>query len=163
MEIRFITTGDDRLEISSVYENSWKYAYKDILPQSYLDSLPKGYWAPRIDHPDRKSMIIVEQGKIVGTSSFGRSRFPEFAGWGEIMSLYLLPEYIGKGYGKTLLKAVVRELQKQNYKDIFLWVLEENSRARRFYEKFGFSPAKDRLKDNIGGKDVTDIRYIYTV
>ena len=42
---------------------------------------------------------------------------------------------------------------------IFLWVLEDNDRTRRFYERFGFLPSEDFLKDRIGGKDVRENRY----
>ena len=55
----------------------------------------------------------------------------------------------------------VAELKKQGYKDVFLWVLEENLGARHFYEKEGFSATDDDLNDNIGGKDLREIRYIY--
>lgn len=44
MEIRFITPVDSRQEISRVYEESWKFAYKGIIPQDYLDGIPKGQW-----------------------------------------------------------------------------------------------------------------------
>ena len=47
------------------------------------------------------------------------------------------------------------------YRNIFLWVLEKNLRARKFYEKEGFSMSDDYLDDNIGGKDVREIRYNY--
>ena len=30
MEIRYITKDDNPLEISKIYESSWKYAYKNI-------------------------------------------------------------------------------------------------------------------------------------
>lgn len=38
MEIRYVAQNDDPLEISGIYESSWKYAYKGIIPQEYLDS-----------------------------------------------------------------------------------------------------------------------------
>lgn len=33
MEIRYADKNDDLFEISNVYESSWKYAYKGIIPQ----------------------------------------------------------------------------------------------------------------------------------
>ena len=40
MEIRYITHSDNRLAISKIYEDSWKHAYKGIIPQEYLNSIP---------------------------------------------------------------------------------------------------------------------------
>ena len=42
MEIRYLTPEDDPLAVSNIYESSWKYAYRGIVPQSYLDSIPAG-------------------------------------------------------------------------------------------------------------------------
>lgn len=123
--------------ISEIYECSWKHVYKGILPQDYLDAIPKGHWRSVIDSSGWNTLLLFDQEKIAGTSSFCRSRFEQFDGCGEIISIYLLPEYMGKGYGKELLDRAVSELVGKGYREIFLWVLEENHRARRFYEKFG--------------------------
>ena len=77
-----------------------------------------------------------------------------------MISLYLLPEYMGKGYGNRLLETAVTELRKQGYANVFLWVLEENDRARRFYERFGFSPTGDITEIELGGKALREIRYV---
>lgn len=161
MEIRYITPADDRMLISKVYEESWKYAYKGIIPQHYLDSIPEGRWTQNIDNTMWKTLVCIDNDRIVGTSSFCKSRFEQFHGWGEVISIYLLPQYMGKGYGKNLMEFAISELKKQGYEKIFLWVLEENIRARHFYEQFGFSITDDFLEDNIGGKDLREIRYIY--
>ena len=95
MEIRYVASVDDPLKIGKVYEESWKYAYRGIIPQDYLDSIPAGRWTSFIDHPDWKTLVCVEDGRIVGTSCFYFSRFEQFPGWGEVISLYLLPEYMG--------------------------------------------------------------------
>lgn len=42
MIIRLINEKDDRAAISRVYEESWKSAYKNIIPQDYLESIKKG-------------------------------------------------------------------------------------------------------------------------
>lgn len=76
------------------------------------------------------------------------------------MSLYVLPEEFRKGYGGTLLSYVSKVLKENGYSNIYLWVLEENQRARNFYEKMGFQPNGDRIIQSIGGKDCMEIRYI---
>ena len=161
MEVRYIVSTDDRMAISKIYEKSWKFAYKDIIPQDYLDSIPEGSWVSNLDNQGRNTLVCVDNGKLVGTSSFCKSRFEQFQGWGEIISIYLLPDYIGKGYGKLLMETALSELKKQGYENVFLWVLEENIRARKFYEQFGFLPTDDFLDANIGGKDLREVRYVY--
>jgi len=163
MEIRYITPADDRMEISRVYEESWKWAYRGIIPQDYLESIPKGRWAPGVDKQGWETLVCADGGGIVGTSSFCASRSERFPGWGEVVSIYLLPEYTGKGLGRVLMESAVSGLKKRGYEDIFLWVLEENVRARRFYERFGFSPAGEYLDDRIGGRALRELRYIYSV
>lgn len=163
MEIRYADSWDDPYQISKVYEESWKYAYQGLIPQDYLDSIPVGRWAAGIGNPNQKTLVCVEDGQIVGTSCFGSSRFEQFLGWGEVISIYLLPECMGKSYGKRLLETVVTELRKQGYANVFLWVLEENSRARHFYERFGFTLTTNFMETEIGGKSLREVRYIFPV
>lgn len=161
MEIRHMKQTDDRLAISHIYEESWKSAYKGIIPQSYLESIPAGQWASRLDTKERNTLVMIENGMFIGTSSYGKSRCAELDSFGEIISIYLLPEYIGKGYGKQLLEAVTEELVRLGYCDIFLWVLEENCRARTFYEKAGFTYSGRYSDADIGGKELREVQYCY--
>ncbi|MBR6115064.1 MAG: GNAT family N-acetyltransferase [Oscillospiraceae bacterium] len=161
MEIRYLTASDDRKAISRIYEESWRSAYRGIIPQDYLDAIPEGRWAGSADIPGWHTMVCVENGAFIGTSSFCRSRFDRYPDAGEVISIYLLPEYTGRGYGGELLNAVLGELHRQGFKDVFLWVLEENTRARRFYEKNGFSCTDEYLDARIGGKALREVRYAY--
>lgn len=163
MEIRKIRQDDDRFAISRIYEESWKYAYKDIIPQSYLDSIGTGHWAASVDKEGMNTLVLVEGNRFVGTSSYCKSRFPDFNSFGEIVSIYLLPEYMGRGYGQKLLNAAVHGLAEFGYRDIFLWVLEENERARKFYEKAGFALSTIALDDYIAGKKLKEIQYRYHI
>ena len=78
LEIRYAASMNDPLKISKVYEESWKYAYKGLIPQDYLDMIPAGRWTSGIGEPNRKTLVCVEEGRIVGTSSFCGSRFVRF-------------------------------------------------------------------------------------
>ncbi|MCR5817262.1 MAG: GNAT family N-acetyltransferase [Ruminococcus sp.] len=163
MEIRFSDINDDPYEISNIYESSWKYAYKGIIPQEYLDSIPKGRWAASINKKGMQSLVIDDNGKLIGTAGICRSRWERFHDCGEIVSIYLLPEYIGKGIGSKLLKRCIDELKLQGFNKILLWVLEENTRARGFYEKNGFLCTDEYISDNIGGKSLSEIMYILDI
>lgn len=161
LEIRYIAKSDDRLAISRVYEESWKYAYRGIVPKDYLDHIPEGQWASHIELEDRKNLVMVKDGIIIGTSGFGKSRMAEMNDFGEIISLYFLPEYMGMGYGRLLLQAAVGELKKMGFDKVFLWVLEENRNARSFYERCGFAQTECYLFSDIGGKKLKEVQYCY--
>ena len=138
MEIRYMNQNDDLFAVSNVYEQSWKYAYRGIIPQAYLDSIPAGRWASGIARENMKSLLLLENQRIIGTAAICKSRWEEYPNFGEIVSIYLLPAYMGQGFGKALFRRCTEELHAQGYDKILLWVLEENARARRFYEKNGF-------------------------
>ncbi len=159
MEIRYVTPNDDPLKISEIYERSWKYAYRGILPQAYLDSIPAGRWAGSIHKPGMRSLVMTDHGEVIGTASFCPSRWPDYADHGEIVSIYFLPDHIGKGYGGALLSRCIEELRLCGYRKVLLWVLEDNHRARRFYEKNGFVCAQVYMDDIIGGKAVREVLY----
>ena len=161
MKIRQICDEDDRYAISHVYEESWKSAYRGIIPQAYLDGIPSGRWVQTVDDPAKHSLIMLDGDKIVGTSSYGASRFADRKGFGEIVSIYLLPKYFGMGYGTQLLQATMDGLRQMGYPDIFVWVLENNWRARHFYERFGFQDGHTYLDDRIGGKALREVQYLY--
>lgn len=163
MPYKYINGNIHRFAISHIYEECWKFAYKDIIPQCYLDSIPDGHWVSNLDKEGMNSLIMIENDIFIGTAGYCKSRFSDFDGFGEIVSIYLLPQYIGKGYGKKLVDAVINELSKLGYRDIFLWVLEENHRARKFYEKFGFVRSERYLDDNIGGKKLREVQYVYRI
>lgn len=163
MEIRGLLPSDDRLAVSRIYVESWRYAYKGIVPQSFLDGISEGNWVKNLDREGIFHLVAAEDGKLVGTSSYCRSRFPEYAEYGEIISIYFLPEYIGRGYGKKLLAAAVEKLSEMGFRDVFLWVLEENRGARAFYERCGFFPSGDKTTSDIGGKVLTELHYCYHI
>lgn len=157
LEIRPLRETDDRLEISRIYEDSWKFAYRGVVPQAYLEGIPAGLWAQSLD--GRDSLVLTENGTPVGTACVCPSRWPDWPDFGEVVSLYLLPEYMGRGYGGPLLEAAVETLAGRGFRDVLLWVLEENGRARRFYEKHGFCPAGDFMEQEIGGKLLREALY----
>lgn len=159
MEIRTLKKTDDLHAVSRIYEKSWKFAYKGIVPQDYLDGIPAGRWAFTLGQADCDTLILAKDGVLFGTSSVCPSLWPDWPNFGEIVSLYLMPEYMGKGCGAPLLNAAVRALERMGFRDVLLWVLEENHRARRFYKKNGFRPSGASMEDTIGGKPLRELLY----
>jgi ribosomal protein S18 acetylase RimI-like enzyme len=80
----------------------------------------------------------------------------------QIWAIYLIEEFRGKGYGKEMLDFAINELKKMNHKEIYLWVFEENIRARKFYKKHNFN--FDGIKREINyGKPLIELRYVLNI
>ena len=47
------------------------------------------------------------------------------------------------------------------FDELFLWVLDDNIAAKKFYEHLGFLQTEDYLDNTIGGKDLREVRFIY--
>lgn len=53
-----------------------------------------------------------------------------------MFAIYILADYYGKKVGYSLMCAALEHMTQ--YRQVALWVLEENERAIRFYQKCGF-------------------------
>jgi ribosomal protein S18 acetylase RimI-like enzyme len=56
----------------------------------------------------------------------------------EIVRLYALKEWIGRGIGATLMTACLSEAEQRGCDVVWLDVWERNLRARKFYRQWGF-------------------------
>ncbi|MDD4125466.1 MAG: GNAT family N-acetyltransferase [Eubacteriales bacterium] len=164
MEIRRFSKTDSVDDVSRVYAESWKSAYKSIIPQDYLDKLDDCRWSGFIANELSNLWVASDGERIVGTSTYAPARDKKYSGWGEIISIYLLPQHSRHGIGTKLLKASMDSLFLMKFNKIYLWVLEDNYPARDFYEKNGFyhnDHSGDTREITIGGKRLNEIRYIY--
>lgn len=55
----------------------------------------------------------------------------------ELQAIYILQPFCGTGLGRALMHAIVRRLVDLGHRSMCLWVLEANTRGRRFYERLG--------------------------
>ncbi len=150
---------DDKSAIARIYVNSWKFAYKGIVPQDYLDSLSVDEYMERLkDQTELDEFLLVLNGDVVGLAKIIECRDDDLCSEAEIQTIYFLPEFIGRGYGNLLLKWMIEYAGSIGYKNIVVWVLTENKRARKAYERVGFQKDKVKLV-TIGGKELRETRY----
>jgi GNAT superfamily N-acetyltransferase len=71
----------------------------------------------------------------------------------------LHPEQWGIGIGRELIEAGEEELRRLGHRAAILWVLDDNPRARRFYEIAGWSVDGTARRIHIFGFDVPEVRY----
>lgn len=153
---------DDAPVISKILAASWKAAYVGMVPQKYLDNLDEKHWErlrKDISEGTMKAAVLFENGVPAGAVGYGKSRDKNLPDWGEIVCIYVHPNYFRKGYGAELLREAVKNLRKEGFTDCFLWVLAENKNAQDFYSAMGFQKTDDLCHSEIMGKQLTEIRY----
>ena len=159
MTISPATAADSRQELAALYAACWQTAYRGLLPQPYLDGLTAAHWAGSLDAPGLHHLLLRDGRQLVGTAAYCPARANEMAGWGELVSLYLLAPHRGQGLGKQLLEAALGGLRDLGFARAYLWVLSTNLPARRFYARQGFAPTGAALDEEIGGWPVREIQY----
>ena len=150
-------TPEDAEAISEVRVRSWQQAYAHVFPKEALAGLDAGelavYWRERIAAGD--TMLVTDD--LAGFASIGPS--PDPASAGEVYAIYVEPERWGSGCGRALMEAALAELREAGYAEAVLWVLEDNPRARRFYEAGGWELDGGEKEDDWLGTRVREVRY----
>ena len=99
-----------------------------------------------------------EQAEIVGFATGGPERFGDQTYRGELYIIYLPKSRQRKGVGKELTKAVGRRLTESGLRSMLVWVLAENTSARRFYEALGGEYVREQTMA-IGGANLVEVAY----
>ena len=121
---------------SLVHWQTWREAYDDLLPAEFQETMTLEKCRFFSQKYPENTLIAMDGKKVVGFISYGNYR-DETIQAGEIIALYVLKDYYGKGVSKLLMHAAFVALDQ--FSEIYLWVLKENKRAIAFYQKIGFT------------------------
>lgn len=153
---------DDAEGIAHVHVGTWQSAYRGIVPDDYLDGLNvaarvEGYRRFRtLEDPARPMWVCEINESIVGFVGVGPSIDED--GIGELYAIYVSEEQWGSGAGDELMKQATEWLRSR-YRQATLWVLSENERARRFYERLGWFFDGTTKDDDRGSFVLHEVRY----
>ena len=153
---------DDAAAIAEVHVRTWQTAYEHVFGAERLagvtveQRLPM--WRQILNDPAQTALVAEDEtGRIVGWCTVAPSRDADADG--ELWGIYVLQEAWGTGAGTALLGAGTDVLRELGYRVAILWVLEDNPRARRFYEREGWTLDGLRKEDEFLGVPVTEVRY----
>ena len=155
---------DDAPGIARVRAESWRAAYRGIVPDEYLDAIDVSDWSVRQrrameNQPAELAAWVADaDGLVVGWAVAGPNRVEDLPFAGELFALYLLPEYWRRGIGRLLMKAATQSLIAHGMHSMMLWVLAENWPARRFYEALGGQYVRETTI-SIGGAVLPEVSY----
>ena len=103
------------------------------------------------------TFVAEVDGEVVGFVTVG----PCADDWaeGELFAIYVRPEHWGTGVGRSLIEAGEQRLRELALSDCILWVLDDNLRARRFYERAGWLPDGAAREIEFFGIQIPEVRY----
>ena len=139
-----------------IHSLAWQQAYEGLFPAEYIDTenseKRKQEFKDALQDERYQYFLVYDEDICVGIVKI----FMENEDC-EIASIYFLKKYCGRGLGRKVIALLV-----EKYKDycIFLWTLEENHMARKFYEKNGFEEKGD-VRTIFRGRDFLQVKYEY--
>ena len=127
---------DDAEGIVRAHEASWDAALAPLVGKTLGDLAPLAARVERAratlaDPPEDACAWVAERdGSIVGMA---------IASGAELRDLYVVPAAWGTGVATELMTAALDWIAARGAQEALLWVVEENRRARRFYEREGWA------------------------
>jgi ribosomal protein S18 acetylase RimI-like enzyme len=161
-----VASSSDCRAIAQIHVDAWRAAYDGIVPSDYLAALSvdqrETMWCTAVERGTPRVLVARMDGDVVGWIAYGRCRDdgsgPDV---GEIWAIYAAPTLWSTGVGRALWDAARRDLQEQGYRSVTLWVIRDNARAIRFYERSGFAVEANSAKEfELGGAQITELKLV---
>lgn len=138
----------DASKIACMHVASWHEIYVGIVPDEVLAALSVSRrtvaWENILRDPNKfeNSVVYVKEAgdAIVGFGACSEQRDIDLKNQGyggEIGSVYVLREFQRRGIGRDLMSVLAGDLVGRGLHGVALWVLRDNTPARRFYEQCG--------------------------
>ncbi len=150
--------------LARIRAESWREAYREILPPSVLAGIDLPRCALRmrqavVGQQRGKRLLVAEDagGAVIGYAWCGPQADRRLPFRGEIYELYLLPGRQGQGVGRTLLGSAIWSLVDLGLNPVLVWVLASND-ARHFYESCG-GELVARSPIDVDGYETTRLAY----
>lgn len=152
--------------IALLHTRSWRENYRGAFSDAFLDrELPDErlrVWRARLEAPPRNQRVqlAVDAMSLVGfVCAYGA----QDSRWGSLVdNLHVAHAVKRSGIGASLMRHAGGWLAR-SYANlgVYLWVLEQNASARRFYERLGAENAGVSVMETHGGAVVRSCRYIW--
>lgn len=145
-------TARDAKAIAEIHVATWQAAYKDLMPEDYLNQMTlekrQAYWREAIEYSEPQLLVATDGDQLVGFVGYDRSRDAKTRSTvGEIWAIYVAPAHWGQGVGLALWDGARDGLKDEGCTQVTMWVLLRNERALQFCEHAaGFKREMPTLK-----------------
>lgn len=153
---------EDVPRIAEIHVMGWRFAYRNIISEEFL--LKEMLVPKRIDaftramEERRGDIYVFEENRIVKAFMInGPCRDSDKPSSFELWGLYVDPFMVRQGIGTRLMQYCEGMALESGYKEVVLWVLEDNAIGRNFYGKMGYT--FDGTRKYLEKFGVYEIRY----
>ena len=162
-----VATRDDAPALADLHADSWRRTYRGVFRDDFLDGAVREdrrqVWTARLASADDRQLVLVSpaQGALRG---FLCAYAEADAGWGLFVdNLHVAAPWQGTGLGTALLRAAAEwACGRRLLRPPYLWVLEANVAAQRFYAARGATRHEAVVLANPGGGSATYLRHAWT-
>jgi GNAT superfamily N-acetyltransferase len=142
---------DDAAALVAVHEQASAEAFEELVGERFDIVFPFNSrldeWTSRLAAGSAvEGVLVAEASGIVGLAVWRVD--PE--GSGELEDLHVVPAAWGTGAARALLDAALAAIRVAGGSALYLWVGEANGRARRFYEREGWSHDGTKRPSSLG-------------
>ena len=155
---------DDAEGIARLHIASWQATYVEELSATFLEDQDLrtriAHWR-RVLAEGVAVLVTKDSGEVTGFVACGRARgpIPSSDEW-EVYNLHVAPPLHGAGLGSRLFDAAARLALDQGARELSLWVVKTNRRARAFYERKGMRWDGGEQEHPLGaGEMLHEVRY----
>jgi GNAT superfamily N-acetyltransferase len=159
LSLRLARPGD-AIPLARIYVTAWQDAYAAILPHQLLANMSVEMHAARLERAIRKGAVLVAEAPrhgVVGLAGFGAARDHVLGFDGEVYTLYVDPDFLGQGVGRSLLHGTFAALEARAFHSCLIWSHAQNH-ACFFYEAMGGARIAER-RVMLGGQDVGEVAF----
>lgn len=146
MTIRYRSCGrEDADLVDALFRKSFcdtfAHLYRPEDLEAFLARFTKEAWESELADERYAFQLAEADGAPVGFAKLGPPELPvETKGPAiELRQFYMLHEWRGSGVSHALMEWAMEEARVRGAREMFLTVYTENCRARRFYERHGFT------------------------
>jgi ribosomal protein S18 acetylase RimI-like enzyme len=144
--------------IAVVHVQAWREAYGHLLTSENLARLSieqrELRWSQNLASTEFSTFVATDGDEVVGFATSGAGRDADSPRELELPSIYVLASHYGLGAGQQLLNVAL------GGRPAYLWVADDNPRARAFYARNGFQPDGVTKVGQLAGTDVLEARLV---
>jgi ribosomal protein S18 acetylase RimI-like enzyme len=144
--------------IANLFLRCWSISYASVLSESARSTFDfisaQDLWRTSIETPgDKQTLLVLEGEDVVGVFRIGSDK--DEPARGHLFSLYIDPDFAGRGYGKFALTEAIKRNKESGFDLMTLWVFAENERANALYLKNGFTATgRSRMTPEWGALEI---------